>query len=116
MTASEPVIEDEKIEALQSDLRGGMLRPGDEDYDAGRRVWNGMIDRRPALIARCAGPADVIRAVDFARKHGLLLAVRGGGHNVTGSGVCDGGLVIDLSRMKGIRVDPPPDACGPRAA
>ena len=106
MTASATVIGDEEIEALQADLRGGMLSPGDDDYDAGRRVWNGMIDRRPALIAGCAGPADVIRAVDFARDHELLLAVRGGGHNVAGSGVCDGGLVIDLSRMKGIRVDP----------
>jgi FAD/FMN-containing dehydrogenase len=106
MTASAAVIGDEEIEALQADLRGGVLRPGDGDYDAGRRVWNGMIDRRPALIAGCAGSADVIRAVDFARDHELLLAVRGGGHNVAGSGVCDGGLVIDLSRMKGIRVDP----------
>jgi hypothetical protein len=106
MTAIAAVIGDEEIEALQADLRGGVLRPGEDGYDAGRRVWNGMIDRRPALIAGCAGPADVIRAVDFARNHEVLLAVRGGGHNVAGSGVCDGGLVIDLSRMKGIRVDP----------
>src|ERR1700694_3872082 len=82
---------------LQTSLRGALLRPGDEGYDAARRVWHGMIDRKPALIARCAGGADVIQAVNFAREHKLLLAVRGGGHNVTGAAVCDGGLMIDLS-------------------
>jgi len=94
------------VEALRAAVRGALLRPGDADYDAARRVWNGMIDRRPALIARCAGAADVIKGVAFAREHGLLVAVRGGGHNVTGNAVCDDGLMLDLSPMKGIRVDP----------
>jgi len=82
------------------------VRPGDDGYEAARKVWNGNIDRSPGLIARCAGPADVIQAVNFARSHNLLVAVRGGAHNAAGHGTCDGGLVIDLSLMKGIRVDP----------
>ena len=94
------------IEELRAGLRGQLLRPGDEGYDQARKVWNGMFDRRPALIARCAGTADVIRAVNFARDNRLQAAVRGGGHNYAGKSVCDGGLVIDLSTMKGIRVDP----------
>ncbi len=77
-----------------------------------RQLYNGMIDKRPGLIARCVDTADVIAAVNFAREHDLLLAVRGGGHNGAGLGSCDGGLVIDLSPMKGIRVDPEP----PRSA
>src|SRR5215208_5053054 len=87
-------------------LRGELLRPDDTDYEQARKVWNGLIDKHPALIARCAGIGDVIDSVNFAREHKLLLAVRGGGHNVAGNAVCDGGLVIDLSPMKGIRVDP----------
>jgi FAD/FMN-containing dehydrogenase len=94
------------VEALASSLRGELIRPGDGTYDAHRRVWNGSIDRYPALIARCAGASDVIAAVRFARTHQLLVAVRGGGHSFPGYSVCDGGLVIDLSPMKGIRVDP----------
>ncbi|MGE3271127.1 MAG: FAD-binding oxidoreductase [Chloroflexota bacterium] len=94
------------VESFQAALRGDLLRPGDTAYDDARRVYNGMIDRRPALIACCADVADVIAAVTFAREHGLAPSVRGGGHNVTGFAVCDGGLVIDLSPMKGIRVDP----------
>ncbi len=90
---------------LRSRLRGDILGRGDRGYDAARRVWNGMIDKRPALIARCTGAADVAAAVAVAREHDLLVAVRGGGHNVAGNAVCDGGLVIDLSPMKGIRVD-----------
>jgi FAD/FMN-containing dehydrogenase len=82
------------------------VQPGEGDYDEARRVWNGMIDRRPALIARCAGVADVIAAVRFARTHELLVSVRGGGHNITGNAVCEGGLMIDLSPMKSVRVDP----------
>ncbi len=100
------VLDDRAVEGFGSGLRGELLRPGDSGYEGVRRVWNGMIDRHPALIARCAGVADVMAAVDFARENDLLLAVRGGGHNVAGSAVCDGGLVIDLSPMKGIRVDP----------
>jgi hypothetical protein len=93
------------IREFRSSLRGLLLQPGDAGYDAARRVWNGAIDRKPALIARCAGSADVISAVTFARANNLLVSVRGGGHNVTGNAVCDGGLMIDLSLMKGIRVD-----------
>jgi hypothetical protein len=87
-------------------LRGRLIRPSDADYDAARALYNGMIDKRPALIARCANVADVISAVNFARTEGLLLAIRGGGHNGPGLGSCDGGLVIDLSMLKGVRVNP----------
>ncbi len=91
---------------LEQDLRGTVVRPGDADYDAARAVWNGAIDRRPALVVRCAGVADVILALGFARERGLVVAVRGGGHNVAGFGTCDDGVVLDLSPLKGIRVDP----------
>jgi hypothetical protein len=94
------------IAGLQDDFRGELLHPGDPGYEDARRVWNGSISRFPALIARCAGVADVITAVRFARDTGLLVAVRGGGHSFPGLSVCDGGLLIDLSPMKGIRVDP----------
>jgi FAD/FMN-containing dehydrogenase len=92
--------------ALRQQLRGEVLEPDDVGYDAARRVWNAMIDRRPALIARCTGVADVIGAVGFARERGLSVSVRGGGHNIAGLAVCDDGLMLDLSPMKGIRVDP----------
>ncbi len=94
------------FEALAANLRGRVFRPEDEGYDSARRVFNGMVDKRPALIARCAGVADVMAAVAFARERDLAVAVRGGGHGVTGSAVCDGGLVVDLSAMDGVRVDP----------
>lgn len=94
------------VEGFAASLRGELLRPGDPDYDEARKVWNGMIDRRPDFIARCRSAADVIRAVNFARENGILLAVRGGGHNVAGTGTVDGGLLIDLSPMKGVHVDP----------
>ncbi len=94
------------VQELKATFRGELLGPGDYGYDEARAVWNAMISRMPALIARCAGAADVIRAVDFARTNNLLVSVRGGGHSVAGYGACDGGLMIDLSRMKGIRVDP----------
>ena len=94
------------IAGLQDGFRGELLRPEDPGYEDARRVWNGSISRFPALIARCAGVADVITAVRFARDTGLLVAVRGGGHSFPGLSVCDGGLLIDLSPMKGIRVDP----------
>jgi FAD/FMN-containing dehydrogenase len=104
--ASTALLSDEAINAFASSLRGPVLRPGAPDYDAVRTIQNGLIDRHPALIARCAGAADVIAAVNFARDNGLLLSVRGGGHNVAGNAICDGGLVIDLSPMRGVRVDP----------
>jgi FAD/FMN-containing dehydrogenase len=94
------------IEALRQQLRGELIQPDDAGYDAARKVYNAMIDRYPRLIVRCAGVADAITCVNFAREQDLLLAVRGGGHNAGGLGVCDNGLVVDLSRMKGIRVDP----------
>ncbi len=95
-----------EIDQFAASLRGHTLRPGADGYDAARSVWNAMIDKSPALIARCAGAGDVVRSVNFARHHGLLLSVRGGGHSVSGNAVCDGGLMIDLSPMKGIRVEP----------
>lgn len=94
------------LAALRSGIRGALIGPGDAGYDEARRVWNGMIDRRPGLIARCAGAADVVRVFRFAREHGLLFSVRGGGHNIAGLAVCEEGLVIDLSPMKGVWVDP----------
>ena len=99
-------ISTEAVDELRSNLRGQLIDANSENYNQARSVWNALIDRRPALIARCAGAADVIAAVNFARKYGILTAVRGGGHNVAGNSVCDDGLVIDLSGMKGIRVDP----------
>lgn len=87
-------------------IRGTTVRPGDEDYDVQRSIWNGAHDRRPAVIARCAGVADVIRTVDLARSEGLPLAVRGGGHSIPGFSTVDGGIVLDLSPMAGVRVDP----------
>jgi FAD/FMN-containing dehydrogenase len=93
------------IQKLQKQVRGELLRPSDGGYDAARRVWNGMVNKHPAFIVRCAGAADVIDSVNFARTNNLPISVRGGGHNVAGSAVCDGGIMLDLSRMKSIRVD-----------
>jgi FAD/FMN-containing dehydrogenase len=94
------------IQSLRSSIRGQVLRPGEEGYDTTRTLPNAMINRRPAVIARCAGVADVLACVRIAREHDLLVAVRGGGHSVAGKSVCDDGLMIDMSMMKGIRVDP----------
>ena len=96
----------EAVATFQQNLRGRLIQPGDADYEAARALYNGMIDKRPRLIARCVDAADVIAAVNFARDQGLLLAIRGGGHNGPGLGSCDDGLVIDLSMMKSVRVDP----------
>jgi FAD/FMN-containing dehydrogenase len=99
------VLEAERIKELQTSLRGTVLQPGDEGYEVARRIWNGMIDKRPAAIARCTGAADVMAAVRFARERRLPIAVRCGGHNVAGNSLCDGGLVIDLAPMRAVRVD-----------
>ena len=99
-------LEETAIQEFAARLRGSLLRPSDAGYEQARQVYNGMIDKHPALIARCVDVADVIAAVTFAREHELTLAVRGGGHSGPGLGTCDGGLVIDLAGMKGIRVDP----------
>jgi FAD/FMN-containing dehydrogenase len=96
----------ETIDTLKNGIRGRVLTPASEHYDEARAIWNAMIDRRPALIVKCVSASDVIRAVRFVTDHKLLLAVRGGGHNIAGNAVCDGGLVIDLSPMKSVRVDP----------
>ncbi|MGH2349328.1 MAG: FAD-binding oxidoreductase [bacterium] len=94
------------IEELQSRVRGDVLHPGKEGYESARKIWNGAVDRRPAAIARCRGVSDILTAVRFARERDLLIAVRGGGHGVAGTAVCDGGLVVDCTPMRGIRVDP----------
>src|SRR3546814_860998 len=87
-------------------FRGRLITAGHADYDIARAIWNGAIDRRPRLIARCIGSADVVAAVHFARDHDLEIAIRGGGHNVAGTATCDDGIVIDLSAMRAVRVDP----------
>ncbi|MBV9354645.1 MAG: FAD-binding oxidoreductase [Chloroflexi bacterium] len=94
------------VAELRGQLRGPVLTPTDAGYDVARRVWNGMIDKHPGLVAQCAGVADVIAAVNFARAQDLVVAVRGGGHSAAGLGTCDDGLLIDLSAMKGMQVDP----------
>lgn len=99
-------VEASALAKLAASIRGQLLQPGDADYDQARTVWNAMIDRKPALIVRCTGPADVMAAVNFGREHGLVTAVRGCGHNIAGSAVPDGGMMIDLSLMKSVRVDP----------
>jgi len=103
---STATLEQTAIEGLKSRVRGEVIQPGDAGYDAARRVYNGMIDRHPGLIVRCVDVADVMYAVNFAREHQLLLAVRGGGHNGPGLGTCDDGLVIDLAAMNSVLVDP----------
>jgi FAD/FMN-containing dehydrogenase len=94
------------VEKFKSAFRGIVIQPDEPGYDETRSIWNAMIDRRPALIARCIGVADVAKCVDFARQHGLTLSVKGGGHNISGLAVCDGGLMLDMSLMRGVWVDP----------
>jgi FAD/FMN-containing dehydrogenase len=106
MGVTEAAIDQAALRELSTSFGGDLVRPGDASYDAHRRIWNGSIDRSPALIARCGGVADVISAVRFAREHEQLVALRSGGHSYPGLCVCDGGMVIDLGQMKGIRVDP----------
>jgi FAD/FMN-containing dehydrogenase len=94
------------LDALRQSLRGAVCLPGEAGYDEARTIWNAMIDRRPGAVVRCKGASDIIRAVTFARKHGILLAVRAGGHNIAGNAVCEAGLLLDLSLMRSVRVDP----------
>ncbi|HET7512534.1 MAG TPA: FAD-dependent oxidoreductase, partial [Chthoniobacterales bacterium] len=94
-----------KLDQFKSRFRGEVLRPGDAKYDETRQIWNAMIDRKPALIARCTSAPDVVEAVNFGREHEMLVSIRGGGHNIAGNAVCDDGLMIDLSPMKGVKIN-----------
>jgi len=100
------MLNEDSITELKRSLRGRLIQPGDADYDEARKVYNGMIHKKPRLIARCADVADVIRSVNFGRDNDLLFSIRGGGHNAGGLGICDDGLVIDLAPIKYTRVDP----------
>jgi FAD/FMN-containing dehydrogenase len=100
------MLADDRLVQLRSQIRGTVMTPGDPGYDPARTIWNGMIDRRPALIVRCAGVSDVRRALAFGREVGLTIAIRGGGHHIAGNAVCDGGVMIDLSPMRSVRIDP----------
>src|SRR5712691_11848727 len=103
---SDTVLDEATVQGFKTRVRGPLLRPGDAGYDEARKVFNAMNDKHPALIVPCTGVADVIAAVAFARTHHLLVAVRGGDHSVAGHSVCEGGLMIDLSQMRSVRVDP----------
>ncbi|MES2354651.1 MAG: FAD-binding oxidoreductase [Pseudomonadota bacterium] len=99
-------VSNETIEKLASQMRGEVITPSDSQYDNARAIWNAMIDRRPAVIVRCKGVADITRSISFAREQNLLLAIRGGAHNIAGNAICDDGLVVDLSRMNSVHVNP----------
>ena len=99
-------ISERMVKDYRGSLHGGALLLGEEGYDSARQLWNGMVDKRPAMIARCSGTADVINSVNFAKENSLVISVRGGGHNFPGNSVCNDGLMIDLSQMNGVRVDP----------
>src|SRR5437867_12834715 len=103
ITTSGTVLDKAIVQKFQASLKGELILPLDDGYESAGRVWNRKYDKHPGLIVHCAEAADVIRAVDFARNHDLLVAVRGGGHSYAGHAICDGGMVIDLSRMKGIQ-------------
>ena len=100
----EITLQEETVPKFKESLRGELIRIGDAGYDDARSIWNAMIDRRPALIASCLGVADVMTCVNFARAHGVTLSIKGGGHNISGLAVCDGGLMLDMSRMRGVWV------------
>src|SRR6056297_1833093 len=106
MAVTTTPVDDGAIDGFGEGLHGELLRPGDPNYDETRAIWNGMIDRRPALIARAMGISDVIAAVNFAREQDIVLAIRGAGHNIAGNAVCDDGLMLDLSAMRSVQVDP----------
>src|SRR6201981_1214113 len=101
------MLNENSIKEFKAGLRGAVIEPGDKGYDEARKVYNGMIHKKPRLIVRCADVADVIRSVNFAKDNNVLLAMRGGGHNAGGLGICEDGLVIDLSQIKYTRIDPP---------
>lgn len=100
-----PAISNDLLASLRTSVRGKVLTPGEPGYDASRAIWNAMVDKNPALVVQCTGVADIAAAVSFARDHGLLLGVRGGGHNIAGKALCDDGLVIDLSAMRAVHID-----------
>ncbi len=100
------MVDSTALEKLRSSLRGALLFPGDDGYDKSRTVWNAMIDRRPGMVVRCSVVADIRKAISFAREQNLLTAIKGGGHNIAGNAVCDGGLLVDLSNMRSVTVDP----------
>jgi FAD/FMN-containing dehydrogenase len=104
--AIEPNVDAEALQAFATQIRGPVLTAEDPGYDAARKIWNGLIDRRPGFIAQCTGAADVVDAVNFARENELVVSIKGGGHNVAGNAVNDGGIVIDLSPMRGVHVEP----------
>ena len=106
MSMSQNVESQAVVQELKGQVRGPVLQPGDPEFDESRSVWNAMIDRRPALIVRCLGVSDVVACVNAARTHGVPLTVKGGGHNIAGLAVCDGGLMMDMSLMRGVQVDP----------
>lgn len=94
------------IDKFRAEMRGELIAPADDQFESSRKIWNGMIDKKPVLIARCAGAEDVINAVKFSKEHNLVFSIRGGGHNVAGTAIAEGGLVIDLSAMRNVTVDP----------
>ncbi|HSB14967.1 MAG TPA: FAD-binding protein, partial [Bryobacteraceae bacterium] len=100
------MVPESALQQFRTSLRGQLFTPGEPGYEEARKIHNALIDRRPAVIARCAGVADVISAVNFGRGQSVVVSVRGAGHNVAGTSLCDGGMVIDLSAMKGIHVNP----------
>ena len=104
-TNGEVTLQEDTVRKFKESLRGELILSDDAGYDDARSIWNAMIDRRPALIARCLGVADVVTCVNFAREHGLILSIKSGGHNISGLAVCEGGLMLDMSRMRGVWVD-----------
>src|SRR5919201_3187196 len=103
---TQTTLDPQAVQAFAAAVRGRVIASDDPGYDEARAIWNGLIDRRPAAIVQCRGTADVVDAVNFAREHDLLLSIKAGGHNVAGKAVNDGGIVIDLSQMNGVHVDP----------
>lgn len=99
-------LQQSQVDSFKAGFGGDVILPEDSNYDEVRQIWNAMIDRKPGMIARCTSAEDVVKAVNFGREHDLLISVRGGGHNIAGKALCDDGLLIDLSLMKQVKVDP----------